>query len=200
MEKNRLEAFTDGVIAVIITIMVLELKPPHEASWHALADAWHVFVAYVLSFIYVGIYWNNHHHMLHSVEHVNGRVMWANLFFLFWLSLFPFTTAWLSEVEPVPASVPTAVYGIVLLMTALSWLPLSRSLIAVNGGSDSRLARAIGGPWGDWKATVSPILYAIGIAFAFFMPIVSCILYAAVAALWFIPDRRIEKQNDMTSP
>src|SRR5690348_10389516 len=199
MHKGRMEAFTDGVIAVIITIMVLELKLPHEATWPALLADVPVFLSYVLSFAYVGIYWNNHHHMLQMITHVSGKVMWANLFFLFWLSLFPFTTAWLSEVEPAPASVPTAVYGIVLLMTALSWLPLSRSLIAVNGGRDSRLARAIGGPFGDWKSTVSPILYAIGIAFAFFMPIVSCILYAAVAALWFIPDRRIE-QNDMTFP
>ena len=200
MGKGRLEAFSDGVLAIIITIMVLELKVPHEGSLEALRALGPVAVGYVVSFTYVGIYWNNHHHLIHLVKKVDGRVMWANLFFLFWLSLFPFTTAWLSEVEPVPASVPTAVYGIVLLMTALSWVPLSRSLIAVNGGRDSRLARAIGGPWGDWKATVSPILYAIGIAFAFFMPIVSCILYAAVAALWFIPERRSEKQNDMTSP
>ncbi|HEU4662895.1 MAG TPA: TMEM175 family protein [Dokdonella sp.] len=192
MEKGRLEAFTDGVMAIIITIMVLELKPPHEPTWQALAADWHVFVAYALSFVYVGIYWNNHHHMLHSVERVDGRVMWANLFFLFWLSLFPFTTAWLSEVEPAPSSVPSAAYGIVLLMAALSWVPLSRSLIACNGGPHSRLARAIG-PRADWKAVVSPILYAAGIAFAFFAPIVSSILYAAVAALWFIPDRRIER-------
>ena len=191
MEKGRLEAFTDGVIAVIITIMVLELKPPHEPTLHALAENWHVFLAYVLSFIYVGIYWNNHHHMMHAVEHVDGKVMWANLFFLFWLSLFPFTTAWLNEAEPVPASLPTALYGVVLLMTALSWLPLQRFLIAVNGGADSTLAAALGGP-GSWKETVSPILYLIAIVLAFFAPIVSCVLYASVAALWFVPDRRIE--------
>ena len=196
MEKSRLEAFTDGVIAVIITIMVLELKPPHDASWHALLENWHIFLSYVLSFVYVGIYWNNHHHLLHAVEHVNGKVMWANLFFLFWLSLFPFTTSWLNEaydeLNRLPASWPTALYGFVLLMGALSWIPLSRSLIECNGGMQSSLAQAIGGRWGDWKAAVSPILYLIAIVLAFFMPIVSCVLYAAVAAMWFIPDRRIE--------
>jgi len=191
--KGRLEAFTDGVIAVIITIMVLELKPPHDATLHALAENWHVFLAYVLSFVYVGIYWNNHHHMMHAVEHVDGKVMWSNLFFLFWLSLFPFTTAWLNEAEPAPASLPTALYGFVLLMTALSWLPLQRLLIAVNGGSESTLAAALGGP-GSWKETVSPILYVIAIVLAFFAPIVSCALYALVAALWFVPDRRIESK------
>jgi uncharacterized membrane protein len=193
MGKGRLEAFTDGVIAVIITIMVLELKPPHDATLHALAGNWHVFLAYVLSFVYVGIYWNNHHHMMHAVERVDGKVMWSNLFFLFWLSLFPFTTAWLNESEPAPASLPTALYGFVLLMTALSWLPLQRFLIAVNGGSESTLAAALGGP-GSWKETVSPILYVIAIVLAFFAPIVSCALYALVAALWFVPDRRIESK------
>jgi uncharacterized membrane protein len=194
MEKGRLEAFTDGVIAVIITIMVLELKPPDQPTWHALSENGHVFLSYVLSFVYVGLYWNNHHHMLHVVERINGKVMWANLFFLFWLSLFPFTTNWLNEAEPVPAPVPTAVYGIVLLMTALSWVPLSRGLIECNGGRESVLAQAIGGPWGDWKATVSPIVYLLAIVLAFFAPIVSCVLYALVAALWFIPDRRIENK------
>ena len=193
MEKGRVEAFTDGVIAVIITIMVLELKPPHEPTWHALRENAHVFLAYVLSFIYVGIYWNNHHHMMHAVKRVDGKVMWANLFFLFWLSLFPFTTAWLNEAEPVPASLPTALYGFVLLMTALSWLPLQRFLIAVNGGPESTLAAALGGP-GSWKETVSPVLYLTAIVLAFFAPIVSCALYAVVAALWFIPDRRIESK------
>jgi uncharacterized membrane protein len=194
MEKGRVEAFTDGVIAVIITIMVLELKPPHDATWHALSANWHVFLSYVLSFAYVGIYWNNHHHMMHAVEHVNGKVLWANLFFLFWLSLFPFTTTWLNEAEPMPAMVPTAIYGFVLLMTALSWVPLSRSLIECNGGMDSDLARAIGGRWGDWKATLSPVIYILAIALAFFVPIISCVLYAVVAVLWFIPDRRIESK------
>jgi len=191
MDKGRLEAFTDGVVAVIITIMVLELKPPHDATWEALMRNSHVFLAYVLSFVYVGLYWNNHHHMLHAVRHVNGKVMWANLYFLFWLSLFPFTTAWLNEAEPVPASLPTALYGFVLLMTSLSWLPLQRSLIAVNGGGEGALARALAGRR-SWKEAVSPVLYLCAIALAFFVPIVSCALYAVVAALWIVPDRRIE--------
>jgi uncharacterized membrane protein len=195
MEKGRLEAFTDGVIAVIITIMVLELKPPHEATWYALMLEWHVFLSYVLSFIYVGIYWNNHHHMLHVVEQIDGKVLWSNLFFLFWLSLFPFTTAWLNEAEPVPAPVPTAVYGAVLLMTAISWVVLQRKLIAADGGrKESALADAVGGPSGNWKEKLSPVLYLAAIALAFFAPIVSCALYAVVAALWFIPDRRIESK------
>ena len=203
MEKGRLEAFTDGVIAVIITIMVLELKAPHEPTWPALLDHWPVLLSYVLSFVYVGIYWNNHHHMLHAVEHVNGKVMWANLFFLFWLSLFPFATNWLNEAQPRAASVPTMFYGFVLLMTALSWIPLSRSLIACNGGRHSELARAIGRGVGDWKATVSPIIYLAAIVLAIFMPIVSCVLYAVVAAIWFVPDRRIENkvmENKVSSP
>ena len=135
MEKGRLEAFTDGVIAVIITIMVLELKPPHEPTWHALAENGHTFLSYVLSFVYVGIYWNNHHHLLHAVRHINGKVMWANLFFLFWLSLFPFTTSWLNESDPVPAPVPTAVYGIVLLFTALSFVIMLPTLSTDNTGA-----------------------------------------------------------------
>jgi TMEM175 potassium channel family protein len=193
MDKGRLEAFTDGVIAVIITIMVLELKPPHEATWHALMQSSNLFLAYVLSFVYVGIYWNNHHHMLHLVRHVDGKVLWSNLFFLFWLSLFPFTTAWLNEAEPVPAAVPTAVYGVVLLMTALSWLPLQHFLIRANGGRASALAIAVGGS-AHWKEAVPPVLYLAAIVLAFFAPIVSCALYALVAALWFVPDRRIESK------
>jgi uncharacterized membrane protein len=191
MGTGRLEAFSDGVLAIIITIMVLELKVPDEPTWAAFRhDTGSALLIYALSFVYVGIYWNNHHHMLHAVTHVNGKVMWANLHFLFWLSLFPFTTAWLSEGEQLPSTVPTAAYGFVLLMTALSWIPLSRALIGSNGGSASKLAHALGRR--DWKATVSPLLYAGGIGMAFFMPILSCILYAAVAVLWFIPDRRIE--------
>jgi uncharacterized membrane protein len=189
MHKGRMEAFTDGVIAVIITIMVLELKLPHEATWQALLADLPVFLSYVLSFVYVGIYWNNHHHMLQMVAHVSGRVLWANLFFLFWLSLFPFTTSWLNESHPVPAPVPTAVYGIVLLLAALSWVPLLRALVAANGGEKSGLGEALRG---DWKVVVSPIGYLIGIALAFFAPILSCVIYAAIAALWFIPDRRLE--------
>jgi uncharacterized membrane protein len=193
MEKGRLEAFTDGVVAVIITIMVLELKPPHDATWEGLMQNSHVFLSYVLSFVYVGIYWNNHHHMLNVVKHVDGKVMWANLFFLFWLSLFPFTTAWINEAEPVPAPVPTAVYGVVLLMTALAWVPLQHFLIAANGGGDSALSRAVAGRR-KWKEIFSPIFYLSAIVLAFFAPIVSCALYALVAALWFVPDSRIESK------
>lgn len=189
MHKGRLEAFTDGVIAVIITIMVLELKVPHEASWRALVADLPVFMSYVLSFAYVGIYWNNHHHVLQSVRHVSGKVLWCNLFFLFWLSLFPFTTSWLNESHPLPAPVPTAVYGVVLLLAALSWIPLLRSLIAANGGERSELHAALKG---DWKTVVSPIGYVAGIALSFVAPILSCAIYAVVAALWFIPDRRLE--------
>jgi len=195
MEKGRLEAFTDGVIAVIITIMVLELKPPHEATWESLLGNWPVFLSYVLSFIYVGIYWNNHHHLMHLVERIDGRVMWANLHLLFWLSLFPFTTAWLNEAhgehDALPASIPAAMYGFVLLMTALSWILLMRSLIQCNGGPSCPLARALAS---GWKEMISPILYLTAIALAFFAPIVSCVLYATVAAIWFIPDRRIENR------
>ena len=191
MEKGRLEAFTDGVIAVIITIMVLELKPPHDSSWHALLANWPIMLSYILSFIYVGIYWNNHHHLFHLAEKVNGKVMWTNLFFLFWLSLFPFVTSWLNEAQPVPSPVPTALYGFVLLMAALTWMPLMYTLIECNGGEKSELKKAIRN---DWKERVSILIYAAAIALAFFIPIVSCGLYALVAALWFILDRRIEER------
>ncbi len=189
MEKGRLEAFTDGVIAVIITIMVLELKAPHEATLAALLQNWPIFVSYVMSFTYVAIYWNNHHHMMHAVEHVNGAVLWANLHVLFWISLFPFMTTWLNEAHPIPAPLPTALYGFVLLMTAVAWIPLVRSLIACNGGAKGTLARALGD---DWKAKVSVLIYAAAVVLAFFVPIVSCVMYAAVSAMWLIPDRRIE--------
>jgi uncharacterized membrane protein len=193
MDKGRVEAFTDGVIAVIITIMVLELKAPHAPTWPALFESWPIFLSYILSFIYVGIYWNNHHHLMHPVERIDGRVMWSNLFFLFCLSLFPFGTAWLNEghdeLNHVPALVPTVLYGIILMMTAISWIPLSRSLIAVNGGAKSELAKALGD---DWKGKVSVLIYAAAIALAFLSPIISCVMYAVVAAIWFVPDRRIE--------
>ena len=194
MEKGRLEAFTDGVIAVVITIMVLELKPPHEATFAALLANWPVFVSYVLSFVYVGIYWNNHHHLMHFVERVNGKVMWANLHMLFWVSLFPFTTAWLNETHGAqgefPAPLPTLVYGAVLLMTALAWIPLVRSLIACNGGAEGELACALSN---TWKEIISPVIYLVAIAFAFFAPIISCVLYAVVSIIWIVPDRRIER-------
>jgi len=191
MEKGRLEAFTDGVIAVVITIMVLELKPPHEATWQSVLGTWPVFLSYLLSFIYVGIYWNNHHHLLHLVRHINGKVMWANLNVLFWVSLFPFTTAWLNEShgEQFPAPWPTLVYGVVLLMTALAWIPLVYCLIQANGGRDGALARALAS---GWKEKVSPLIYLVAIVLAFFAPIVSCVLYAAVAVIWLVPDSRIE--------
>ena len=194
MGKGRLEAFSDGVMAVIITIMVLELKTPHEPTLQALLANLPVFLSYVLSFLYVGIYWNNHHHMMHAVQHVNGRVLWLNLFLLFWLSLFPFVTGWLNESHPHPAPLPTAVYGFVLLMAGVAWTPLSRALMCCNGGYDGLLGRALGGPWGDWKGKISLVAYVIGIALSFVAPILSCILYLAVAILWIVPDRRIEQQ------
>jgi uncharacterized membrane protein len=191
VESGRLEAFTDGVIAVIITIMVLELKAPHDASWQALVAKWPIFLSYVLSFIYVGIYWNNHHHLLRLPKVVNGKIMWANLFFLFWLSLFPFTTSWLAEAEPMPQTWPTAVYGFVLLMAALTWIPLLRFLISANGGPTGELAKAVRSTWKEYGSVV---VYALAIGVAFLSPIVACVMYAAVAAMWFVPDRRIEKK------
>ncbi len=192
MEKNRVEAFSDGVIAVIMTIMVLELKPPHSPTWEALRGNWHIFVSYVLSFVYVGLYWANHHHLFSICRRIDGKVIWANLHFLFWLSLFPFTTAWLNDSEPLPAPVPTALYGFVLLMTAVAWLPLGRALVACNGGVESGLARTIGGGHRDRKALLSLVLYVVALVSASFAPIVSCVIYAAVAALWIVPDKRIE--------
>ena len=190
MRRDRMEAFSDGVLAIIITIMVLELKLPRAPTWQALAADLPVFLSYVLSFIYVGIYWNNHHHMLQSVERVNGKVLWANLFFLFWLSLFPFATAWMGENHFTP--LPTAMYGVVLLIAAVSWIPLARTLICSNGGADGVLGRALGGRGGDWKVKASLLVYALAIPLAFYLPVLSCALYALVALLWIVPDRRIE--------
>jgi uncharacterized membrane protein len=187
MQKNRLEAFSDGVIAIIITIMVLELKAPHEAGIDALKPLLPVFLSYVLSFIYVAIYWNNHHHMLHTVKHVSGGILWANLHLLFWLSLFPFATAWLGENHGGPA--PTGFYGVILLMAAIAYYILQRMIIA-RQGRDSLLAVAIGS---DWKGKLSPVLYTVGIALAFFWPWASKGLYAAVALIWLVPDARIER-------
>ncbi len=187
MEKGRVEAFTDGVIAIIITIMVLELKTPHAPTLDALHELWPVLGAYVLSFIYVGIYWNNHHHMFKTVEVVNGRVLWANLHLLFWLSLFPFTTGWMSETGF--ATLPTALYGAVLLMAALAWPLLQTQLIRCND-RDGALARAVGT---DFKGRLSIAGYVAGIALAFVRPWLACVLYAAVAMIWFVPDRRMEK-------
>jgi len=187
MSKGRLEAFSDGVIAIIITIMVLELRPPHAATLDALQPLIPIFLSYVLSFVYVGIYWANHHHFLHASQHVNGRVLWANLHLLFWLSLFPFATGWMGENHFAP--VPVAVYGLVLLMAALAWRPFQSALIAANGGSESLLAHALAR---DWKGVVSPLLYAAAIGLAFVHPAIAGLLYITVAVMWLVPDRRIE--------
>jgi uncharacterized membrane protein len=187
MQKNRLEAFSDGVLAIIITIMVLELKVPHGIELGALQPLWPVFLSYVLSFIYVGIYWNNHHHMLHSTHRVNGSILWANLHLLFWLSLFPFTTGWMGENHLAP--MPAAVYGLVLLMAAIAYYILQRTIIAEQG-PNSLLASALGS---DWKGKLSPVLYLLAMLLAFVSPWMATGLYAFVALLWLIPDRRIER-------
>ncbi len=187
MGKNRLEAFSDGVIAIIITIMVLELKVPHDASLAALAPLTPVFLSYVLSFVYVGIYWNNHHHMLHAMHRVTGPILWANLHLLFWLSLFPFTTAWMGENHF--GAVPTAVYGAVLLMAAIAYWVLQQIIIR-SQGSESLLKKAVGG---DWKGKLSPVCYLLAIVAAFHAQWISQALYVLVALIWLVPDRRIER-------
>ncbi len=187
MEKNRLEAFSDGVLAIIITIMVLELKAPDTTSLASLKPVLPVFLSYVLSFVYVGIYWNNHHHMFHSTRHVSGGILWANLHLLFWLSLFPFTTAWVDENHLAPT--PTAVYGLVLLMAAMAYYILQRAIIAQQG-RDSLLANAIGK---DWKGKLSPLCYLIAIPLAFVSSWIANGLYMFVALMWLVPDRRIER-------
>ena len=186
MGKQRLEAFSDGVIAIIITIMVLELKVPHGETLATLAPLAPVFVSYVLSFIYVGIYWNNHHHMLHAAGKVSASVLWANLHLLFWLSLFPFATGWMGENHF--AALPTAVYGLVLLLAAIAYWLLQQAIIAAQG-PESVLQRAVGS---DWKGKLSPVLYAIAIPLAFWSPVLAQAIYALVALLWLVPDRRIE--------
>ena len=187
MGKTRLEAFSDGVLAIIITIMVLELKVPHDASLAALGPLWSVFLSYVLSFVYIGIYWNNHHHMLHTVHKVTGGILWANLHLLFWLSVVPFVTGWMGENHFAPA--PTAVYGGVMLMAAIAYVILQRVIIQ-SQGEGSLLKKAV---QGDWKGKVSPVLYVIGIAAASWAPWLAGLLYAAVAVIWLVPDRRIER-------
>jgi uncharacterized membrane protein len=186
MNKNRLEAFSDGVIAIIITIMVLELKVPHGEDFGALAPLWPVFLSYVLSFAYVGIYWNNHHHMLHTLHKVTGPILWANLHLLFWLSLFPITTGWMGENHFAPG--PTALYGVVLLMAAVAYYVLQQIIIA-SQGEDSLLKLAVKG---DWKGKLSPVLYLLAIGAAFVSQWISLAIYATVAFIWFVPDRRIE--------
>jgi uncharacterized membrane protein len=185
--KNRVEAFSDGVLAIVITIMVLELKVPHAVELAALRALLPVFLSYVLSFLYIGIYWNNHHHMFHSTRYVTGGILWANLHLLFWLSLFPFTTGWMGENHLAPT--PTAVYGFVLLMAAIAYYVLQRAIIAQQGPG-SLLASAIGR---DWKGKLSPVLYLAAIPLAFVNTWIASGLYVFVALLWFIPDRRIER-------
>jgi len=185
--KTRLEAFSDGVLAIIITIMVLELKVPHGDKFESLAPLWPVFLSYVLSFVYVGIYWNNHHHMLHTVDHVSGSVLWGNLHLLFWLSLFPFVTGWMGENHF--AALPTAVYGGVLLMAAGAYWLLQQAII-VSQGRESVLKRAIGG---DWKGKLSPLFYIVAIIVTTWSPSISQAIYVAVALIWLVPDRRIER-------
>ena len=187
MEKNRLEAFSDGVIAIIITIMVLEMKVPHGSDIASLKPLIPVFLSYVLSFIYVGIYWNNHHHMLQTAKHVTGGILWANLHLLFWLSLFPFVTGWMGENHF--AAMPSALYGLVLLMAAIAYFILQKSII-VSQGEASLLAKAVGR---DFKSKLSSLLYVAGVVAAFYSPILSGLIYAAVALLWLIPDSRIER-------
>lgn len=187
MGKGRLEAFSDGVIAIIITIMVLELPRPHGTDPQALRPLVPVFLSYVLSFVYVGIYWSNHHHMLHAAERVTGRILWANLHLLFWLSLIPFTTAWLGE-NP-SAALPTAVYGLALFMAGLAYALLETSIIA-HHGPNSRLAAAVGR---DLKGKLSVALYAVAIGLAFVKPWLADMVYVTVALMWLIPDPRIER-------
>ncbi|CAL61260.2 conserved hypothetical protein; putative membrane protein [Herminiimonas arsenicoxydans] len=187
MGKNRVEAFSDGVIAILITIMVLELKIPHGESLDALKSLIPVFLSYVLSFAYLGIYWNNHHHMLHTCEKVTGAMLWANLHLLFWLSLIPFVTGWMGENHFGP--MPSAIYGVVLLMSALAYWILERLIIA-SQGPQSLLKRAVGK---DWKGKLSPVLYAMAIPAAFWLEWLSISLYVLVAIMWLVPDKRIER-------
>ena len=187
MNKSRLEAFSDGVIAIIITIMVLELKVPHGATLGALRPLMPVFLSYVLSFIYVGIYWSNHHHLLHATSRVTGGILWANLHLLFWLSLFPFATAWVGENEFAP--MPSAIYGGVLMMAALAWFILQTLIVRVQG-ANGILKRALGS---DWKGKLSPALYLAGIVSAFCVTGLAQAIYLVAALVWLVPDRRIEK-------
>ncbi|GFO60216.1 hypothetical protein GMST_25410 [Geomonas silvestris] len=187
MGKNRLEAFSDGVMAIIITIMVLEMKVPTGTDLAALKPILPIFLSYLLSYVYIGIYWNNHHHMLHTVRQVTGTILWANLHLLFWLSLFPFVTGWVGHNHLEPA--PMALYGVVLLLAALAYFQLQRAIIR-SQGADSLLAKAVGR---DIKGKISPILYASAVPLAYLSPWCSAGLYIVVALMWLIPDRRIER-------
>lgn len=187
MNKNRLEAFSDGVLAIIITIMVLELRVPEEPTWHGLLAVAPTFLSYLLSFIYVGIYWANHHHMLQLAGKVSGGVLWANLHLLFWLSLFPFTTRWMDETGFV--QVPVLVYGINLLLAAIAYYVLETALIRQQG-RDGPLARAVGR---DWKGKASPGIYVLGLALTFVHPLAGLAAFTVVAIIWLVPDRRLER-------
>ena len=188
MNKGRLEAFSDGVIAIIITIMVLELKVPHGADWESLRPIFPVFITYILSFVYLGIYWNNHHHMLQATGHINGAILWANLHLLFWLSLVPFVTGWMGENHFAP--LPTAVYGVVLLAAAIAYYIL-QTLIVKEQGENSKLSKALGS---DFKGKISPFIYIAAIILAFVNQWISDALYVLVALMWLVPDRRIESK------
>ena len=190
MTRTRLEAFSDGVIAILITIMVLELRVPLGDDWQALRPLTPVFLTYVLSFVFLGIYWNNHHHMLHATERINGAILWANLHLLFWLSLVPFATGWMGQNHAAP--LPTALYGVLLLMAAVSWTILQTTIIA-HQGQHSRLREAVGG---DFKGKISIAAYAAAIPLAFLRPFIAIVLYVIVALLWLVPDRRIEAKID----
>jgi TMEM175 potassium channel family protein len=192
MGKGRLEAFSDGVIAVIITVMVLEMKVPHGTDLEALAPIVPVFVTYVLSFVYVAIYWNNHHHLMHTVQHVNGAVLWANMHLLFWLSLVPFVTGWMSENHY--EALPVALYGGVLVCAGIAYDLLAHCLVSTHG-PDSAIARSLGA---DYKGKISVVIYAVAIPLAFVRWWIAFGLYVLVAALWFVPDRRIEKRASPT--
>ena len=194
MDKNRLEAFSDAVLAIIITIMVLELRVPHGSDLATLRPLLPVFLTYVLSFIYLGIYWNNHHHLLKAARRVNGGILWANLHLLFWLSLFPFVTGWMGENYASPArtspAVPSALYGAVLLLAAIAYYILQTLIVAEAGGAQSRLAAAIGK---DWKGKLSPVFYLVGVVASFFAPKLAGGIYVLVALMWLIPDRRLAR-------
>jgi len=187
MTTNRMEAFSDGVIAILITIMVLELRPPHDTSLSGLRPLLPVLGSYVMSFIYLGIYWNNHHHLLHVTQHIDGRALWANLYLLFWLSLVPFVTAWMGENHF--SQWPVALYGVVLLMSAIAYTILVSTLLAAPG--NELLAAALGS---DFKGKISIVIYIAGIALSFVNPWIGLALYVAVAVMWLIPDRRIERK------
>jgi len=189
MTKARVEAFSDGVIAILITIMVLELHVPHDPSWNALVPLVPVFLTYTLSFVFLGIYWNNHHHMLHASDRINGKVLWANLHLLFWLSLIPFVTGWLGQNHI--AAAPSAAYGGVMLLAAIAYYILAHTLIGAQG-PNSRLALALGD---DRKGKLSVVAWAIGIGFAFVNPWIAAAIYVAVALIWLVPDRRIERSS-----